>query len=238
MNYDILEEIKKSQSTKEIWGILAQNMMRWGVPYVASWVGSVPGNAQIETNRPEWWMQYYLEQHHPINDPAIQHCLYNKGFFFYSTTDDQPSHIPPEGARILSEAKDLLGFNSGLVFPVFCNENRLGGMSISFDTPLQDLEKMPIKNFSEMLVCCNMAFERFTQIHSKSITPKGGLVSREIDCLSWLSRGLRTADISKKLHISDATVCFHLNNAKKKLGATTREQAVARAIVLQIITPN
>ena len=96
---------------------------------------------------------------------------------------------------------------------------------------------MPIKDFSEMLVCCNAAFERFVHIHSQAIAPEGGLAQREVDCLSWLACGLRTSDISKKLNISDATVSFHLNNAKKKLGAATREQAVARAIMLQIIHP-
>ncbi|HYD49099.1 MAG TPA: helix-turn-helix transcriptional regulator, partial [Terriglobales bacterium] len=59
------------------------------------------------------------------------------------------------------------------------------------------------------------------------------LTRREIQCLEGLARGLDNSGISRELHISLPTVALHLINARKKLGATTREQAVARAVELQ-----
>jgi len=46
-----------------------------------------------------------------------------------------------------------------------------------------------------------------------------------------LAQGLRSEDIAKRLNIARVTVDFHVSNAKNKLNAATREQAVA--IVVQ-----
>lgn len=63
------------------------------------------------------------------------------------------------------------------------------------------------------------------------------LTRREVQCLEGLARGLDNAGISRELNISLPTVALHLINARRKLGATTREQAVARAVELGLIRP-
>lgn len=56
------------------------------------------------------------------------------------------------------------------------------------------------------------------------------LTARELECLTGLAEGLKNHDIASKLRISEPTVAMHLANAKRKLGATTREQAIAIAV--------
>jgi DNA-binding CsgD family transcriptional regulator len=56
------------------------------------------------------------------------------------------------------------------------------------------------------------------------------LTAREVQCIEGLARGLSNNDIAKQLEISLATVALHLGNARRKLGAKTREQAVALAV--------
>ena len=63
-----------------------------------------------------------------------------------------------------------------------------------------------------------------------AIASQRALTSREVQCLEGLARGLGNAEISQQLRISMPTVALHLINARKKLGAVTREQAVALAI--------
>lgn len=62
--------------------------------------------------------------------------------------------------------------------------------------------------------------------------PKGsvGLKVIEADCLFWVSEGKSSAEISIILGIPERTVTHHLNSATKKLGATNRYQAVAKAM--------
>ncbi len=56
------------------------------------------------------------------------------------------------------------------------------------------------------------------------------ITMREKDCLRLLACGLRVRDLSVKLGISPKTVEKHVASARVKLGAATREQAVAIAI--------
>ena len=55
------------------------------------------------------------------------------------------------------------------------------------------------------------------------------LTGREMECLGLLAEGLTNAGIATRLEISVPTVAMHLVNARHKLGAATREQAVAIA---------
>lgn len=55
------------------------------------------------------------------------------------------------------------------------------------------------------------------------------LTEREIECLRWAAEGKTAQDIAVILDRSLATVCLHLNNAARKLGAQNRAQAIARA---------
>ncbi|AOZ71013.1 hypothetical protein LPB142_10475 [Rhodobacter xanthinilyticus] len=64
-----------------------------------------------------------------------------------------------------------------------------------------------------------------------------GLTPRELDCLSYLAAGLRPAEICFRLGISEKTFEKHIARAKDRLRARTRDQAVAKALILNIVTP-
>ncbi|MBM0741517.1 GAF domain-containing protein [Phormidium sp. CLA17] len=57
------------------------------------------------------------------------------------------------------------------------------------------------------------------------------LSERELDVMNLLAEGLRDRDIATRLHISESTVKFHMNNVLTKLKAKTRYQALHQAIV-------
>lgn len=60
---------------------------------------------------------------------------------------------------------------------------------------------------------------------------KTDLTLREIEVLSLLANGMRTDQIAHRIGLARGTVEFHIRNARVKLQAHTREQAIARAIV-------
>lgn len=70
-----------------------------------------------------------------------------------------------------------------------------------------------------------------------SNAPIPSLTSREKECLQWAAAGKTSWEIARILSVSERTVIFHIGNATKKLGATNRRQAVARAISLRLIAP-
>jgi DNA-binding CsgD family transcriptional regulator len=59
---------------------------------------------------------------------------------------------------------------------------------------------------------------------------RGGPTSREREVLALLAAGATDEQIAEMLELSPATVQTHVRNAKAKLGARTRAQAVAMAL--------
>ena len=63
------------------------------------------------------------------------------------------------------------------------------------------------------------------------------LAPREKECLLWVAAGLSSKRIAYKLGISLHTVNEFIGNAMRKLDATTRAEAAAKAISAQLISP-
>jgi DNA-binding CsgD family transcriptional regulator len=59
--------------------------------------------------------------------------------------------------------------------------------------------------------------------------------SREREVLALLAGGATDRQVAASLHLSPATVQTHVRNAKAKLGARTRAQAVALALQRHLI---
>jgi DNA-binding response OmpR family regulator len=63
------------------------------------------------------------------------------------------------------------------------------------------------------------------------------LNDREIEALTWAARGKTSAEIASILGLSKRTVDFHLDNARAKLNAATRTEAVIKAATGRLIEP-
>jgi DNA-binding response OmpR family regulator len=60
---------------------------------------------------------------------------------------------------------------------------------------------------------------------------------REVEALTWAARGKTSAEIALILGLSKRTVDFHIDNARIKLGATTRIEAAIKAATGRLIHP-
>jgi DNA-binding response OmpR family regulator len=63
------------------------------------------------------------------------------------------------------------------------------------------------------------------------------LNERETETLTWVARGKTSAQIAHKLGLVKRTVDFHVDNARIKLGAATRSEAVMKAVAAGLIEP-
>jgi DNA-binding CsgD family transcriptional regulator len=68
------------------------------------------------------------------------------------------------------------------------------------------------------------------ELATNGTVPKRWPTVRERQILEMLAGGNTDADIAERLELSPATVQTHVRNAKAKLGARTRAQAVAMAL--------
>ena len=63
------------------------------------------------------------------------------------------------------------------------------------------------------------------------------LNDREIEVLTWVARGKTSVEIGQIIGLTKRTIDFHIDNARAKLGATTRTEAVIKASTGRLIEP-
>ena len=57
-----------------------------------------------------------------------------------------------------------------------------------------------------------------------------------MECLKWAAQGKSNSVIADLTKVSEATVKFHISKVLQKLGVSTRQQAVALAVALGLIS--
>jgi DNA-binding NarL/FixJ family response regulator len=79
---------------------------------------------------------------------------------------------------------------------------------------------------------------RLAGIARNSLWPKSvALNDREIEVLTWVARGKTSTEIAQILDLTKRTIDFHIDNAREKLGAATRTEAVVKAASGRLIEP-
>ena len=79
---------------------------------------------------------------------------------------------------------------------------------------------------------------RLARVARSEIWPKNIVLNeREIEALTWAARGKTSAEIGQILGVTKRTVEFHIDNARDKLGATTRIEAAVKAVSGGLIEP-
>jgi LuxR family transcriptional regulator, transcriptional activator of the bioluminescence operon len=126
------------------------------------------------------------------------------------------------------------GVRGGVCIPIHDHANMMGTLTLASRTPTT----------AQCLTSGMGTALLFSKYLHKACVPNlrrsqsgGGahLTPRELECLTWASKGKTTWEISRVLDISEHTVNFHLRNANSKLGATNRRQAVAKSIHLGFV---
>jgi DNA-binding NarL/FixJ family response regulator len=79
---------------------------------------------------------------------------------------------------------------------------------------------------------------RLAGIARSGLLPKTvALNDREVEVLTWVARGKTSGEIAQILGLTKRTIDFHIDNARSKLGAATRTEAVIKAASDRLIEP-
>jgi DNA-binding CsgD family transcriptional regulator len=111
------------------------------------------------------------------------------------------------------------------------------GESAVFDVSLgQDFAEGRLRSIQgELRILANYFHSHVLRINGQDVDRSVLMSAKELDCLKWTAVGKTAWEASVILGISERTVRFHLNAAREKLKCTTTTQAVAKAIVHQLI---
>src|SRR6516164_9185911 len=109
-------------------------------------------------------------------------------------------------------------------------ENELKGRQLGAD----DYVTKPI----DFEVLATIIAARLAGVARNELWPKRvALNDREVETLTWVARGKTSAEIAQILGLTKRTVDFHIDNARTKLDAATRTEAVIKAETGRLIDP-
>ncbi|MEQ9495761.1 MAG: LuxR C-terminal-related transcriptional regulator [Deltaproteobacteria bacterium] len=234
---DFVDDLRQTASPDEAWRRSHAHLEHLGFDRVIYTFRRDDGSAsRTRSTMPDWWTAMYADRELVDVDPFFTRCCndfesmvtgsaYLMGYPFLSDED-----------RELVDTADAAGFTSGFAVPMdVVGRPWVGGWNIGGDLPRREAERYFPTLRSQLRVALAFAHERIRRTvsppESARITP------RERECLQWLAAGDQLKQIAMRLGISYATVEFHLRNARRRLGAITREQALARALCWGLIEP-
>ncbi|MBX3576562.1 MAG: LuxR family transcriptional regulator [Rhizobiaceae bacterium] len=176
---------------------------------------------------PVAWMQMYLERGFVDRDPVVLEARRRMQPFQWSEVADSPGFI--DGREVI-EAAAVHGWIDGLVIPIHGPGGYLAIVSLAAKVPftLTLEERALIQAFAFFV------HERCRRIIDREEAP-AKLTPREVECMQWVATGKTDREIATLMGISPATVHFHVENAKKRLGLKSRTQAVALLVLRGIV---
>jgi LuxR family quorum sensing-dependent transcriptional regulator len=178
---------------------------------------------------PTGWLERYIGRNYVFIDPIIARIQSDLTPF---TWDQAP--IDPEKSSIastmLGEAREF-GLNAGFAVPLITLEGDIASVSLGGERM-----ELPPRAKGMLSLISTYAMGRAIQLKNNRLgAVYRPLTSREIEAMRWAADGKTEWEISVIMSISEHTAAKHLNNARGKLGAVNRVQAIANAIRSGII---
>jgi len=186
----------------------------------------------------QWWRHYHGAghcQHDPIALRAMQGATCP---IIWHNMDFSQDPDPVSAQQVMRDAAQH-GMQAGVSFPRIQS-----GLYTTFS--LASNQAPPLGHSlihhilpQARLISTNLcaAVERIVAANGRMGRFDHALTERERSSLFWSASGCTSAEIAAKTGVSAATVTDHLRNATRKLGATNRAQAVARALMFGTIRP-
>ena len=144
---------------------------------------------------------------------------------------------------IIAAAYERTGLRTGRSVVLYADrmgKGRAAGWHLLSTRKGQDFERQFAAQGAELALAYHMIGARLSCAHDGAIAAAQNapapLTPRERECLQFAAAGQRVATIAHRLALSESTVGFHLVNARKRLGAHTEGEAVARAVLTGVIT--
>jgi LuxR family quorum sensing-dependent transcriptional regulator len=174
------------------------------------------------------WIEHYAVNGFVREDIAIEETLRSLEPFTWA---DLRKRRPGEGTRVFEECHSF-GWSDGFVVPVDGPDRQRGLVSLAAPSPLSPLNGAK----RETLVALSLSayLKAWTLATDQPGAPLR-LSAREQEAIAHVAKGRDDTDIARLMSISPTTAHAHVERAKKRLGASTRAQAVALAMASKLI---
>ncbi len=174
---------------------------------------------------PVEWLQRYVDRNYVDQDPVVSRMKQLQAPFQWRDATEEIK--VGRGREVVMGDAGEFKLNDGLAFPLVT----LDGQIVMVSLGGEQIEMSGLE-FGMISLVATYAIGRAMQLANGTdrTIEHVELTPRERECLKWAAAGKSEWEISQILGISEHTSEKHLLNAKYKLGAVNRVQAVAEAI--------
>lgn len=183
---------------------------------------------------PEEWLRAYVEMDFVAADPIVMSALRSPYPVVLSELM-QSRPLAPKSRRLYEVMITDFPWRDSIAVPVHGLNGEVGIVGLA-------AERLDLSRHQQIAlhILAIQAFQKARLLAGKdqpAMPAKewDGLTDRERECLRLVADGKSDSQIGDLIGTSSRTAHFHVERAKKKLGASTRAQAVARAIRLGLI---
>lgn len=222
-------------------GVLQSRLVRFAEDMDFVYVNAVvvidpPGPAERPTfislgNTPEPYLQASRDAADSARDPVIRRLKSLSVPFVY----DQGMYTAA-GAGDLWEMQAAFGYKTGVAVALHLPDYRHFLLGVDRDQPLPRNERQLTRLMADLqllAVHAQHAACRLMVPVEAAATPE--LTPREVEILRWTMEGKTAWGVGAILGVTEATVNFHLRNVFRKLGASSKHQAVLKALKMRLI---
>ena len=187
----------------------------------------------IFTTFPAAWIERYQNAGYAEVDPVLIAANLSPLPILWRTFLAQKPQHP-----IFADAR-AHGLGAGVSIPIYGAAGERAIFSAATATSPEACVEHESRMVGEIYLTAVYFHQAIQQLDMQWVASRssGNLSPREVESLLWAARGKTAWEIGLILKISEHTVTFHLNNAKRKLGAVNRHQAIAAAIGSGLISP-
>jgi len=236
---DIIEEIQTSNDLSDIKRVLIKTREYLGFNNI-SYVVKCPETFTRSTtifvgDYPSEWIERYSKQGYVNIDPVALHCFTSQVPYHWKRINKHTEDVVHNFFGEAEEFKLYDGISVGT--PHF--DGKIDLISLASDKIIDEdsaQQQHAIINLNALQPFIHERTSKLLQ-ESQHSTVNIQLTEREKTCLVWVAEGKTAQDIAAILSISESTVVFHLKNSIQKLNVTNRSQAIAKAVLLGLISP-
>lgn len=228
-----IEEAARAKTPDAVIATLAKHLENRDVRYFSH--RTVVGDLETvdhTTMRQDWLDHYYGSAYFRI-DPGLQRVKTSRDPIVMSFDPAHPTYHAHGKARTMFAEMTTFGA-AGSYFVPFQDHTTKAAASVNFitDCPGPQFDSWLDAHADMLRLYAVVTHTRISDLFDPAQRDIGNpLAPRERECLQWLAQGLLSERIAERMGISPRTVEFHLKNARSKLGASTREHALAKALM-------
>lgn len=179
---------------------------------------------------PQSWQELYAREEFFQHDPVAIEARRRISAFWYSGIRHQ---FASEKQKQIYEAFVAFGWKDCFAVPIHGPGSLQGLVTLT----TRDELYLSRADCAVLETAARSVWERcrISEGFGISASDRPNLTARELECLQWAAAGKTDTEIAALIGVRPATTHFHIERAKKRLGAKTRAEAVGLGLLHGLI---